>query len=222
MLNRGTGSTAELVGGGPNTFLHKADALFVSPFRFVRVLVRKPRVDGRTCAQVDPDWPKFSSHVFETMKIRLSLLSLLFGLAVGPALFAQDGPKEPTPGAEKEPETELGKKMEKISRAYKKLRREVSDATKNEDSLAQVAIIRENTNEALKLEPAKKADVPADAQEKFVADYHSKMKEFVAELDVLEAALKAGKNDEAAKAVEELGKLQKSDHKEFRRPPAKK
>ncbi len=156
------------------------------------------------------------------MKIRLSLLSLLFGLAFGPGLFAQDGPKEPPAGAEKEPETELGKKMEKISRAYKKLRREVSDATKNEDSLAQVAIIRENASEAVKLEPAKKEDVPADAQEKFVTEYHSKMKEFLAELDVLEAALKAGKNDEAAKSVEELGKLQKSNHKEFRRPPAKK
>ena len=44
----------------------------------------------------------------------------------------------------------------------------------------------------------------------------------LAELNVLEAALKAGNNEEAAKAVEELGKLQKSDHKEFRRPPAKK
>ena len=38
----------------------------------------------------------------------------------------------------------------------------------------------------------------------------------------LEAALKAGKNDEAAKICEELGAAQKEGHKDFKKPDAKK
>ena len=48
------------------------------------------------------------------------------------------------------------------------------------------------------------------------------MKEFIAKIDDLSAALKAGKNDVAAKLVAELAQAQKEGHKEFKKPEKKK
>ncbi len=120
-----------------------------------------------------------------------------------------------------EPDTELGKKMEDINGAWRKLRAQAGDATKNEDSLKQVAIIKAGMADASKLEPARKADVPPADQAKFVADYQAKMKEFMGEVDKLEALLKAGKNEEAVAQVKALGDMQKQDHKAFKKEKKK-
>ena len=53
----------------------------------------------------------------------------------------------------KEDQTELGGHMEKINGAFRKLRTSVKDATKNADSLAQVAILKENAEASLKSSP---------------------------------------------------------------------
>lgn len=155
------------------------------------------------------------------MKQRLFLLSVLLGFAISPILRAEDAPKAPAAAEDKEPDTELGKKMAKMNGAWRKVRRQVTDATKNESTLEQLAIVRANATDSLKDEPERKADVPAAEQAKFVADYQTKMKEFIADLDTLAAALKAGNNEEAGKIIEAIGKTQKADHKEFRRPPKK-
>jgi len=132
-------------------------------------------------------------------------------------------------GGEKEPQTELGGKMEKIGGAFRKLRKvdpatklaQIADPAKNEDSLKQIAIIKDNATAAAQLEPALKAKKPADEQEKFVAAFHDQMKNFLADIDSLEAAVKAGKNDEAAKLVDKLNDDQKKGHTDFRPPPKK-
>ena len=159
------------------------------------------------------------------MKVRFFLLPFFCGLALGPVLVAQDAPKDAPKAAsaaeDKEPDTELGKKMAKMNSAWRKVRRQVPDATKNADTLKQLAIVQAAATESLKEEPAKKADLPAAEQAKFVADYQAKMKEFISALDSLAAALTAGKNDEAVKLLESIGKTQKADHKEFRRPDKK-
>jgi cytochrome c556 len=152
------------------------------------------------------------------MKIRLLLLTLACGLVAAPIVRAEDGPPS---GRQKEPQTELGDHMEKISGAYRALRRQVADPTKNEDSLKRVATIRENATAALKLEPAKKADIPADQQAKFVDDFHAKMKDFLADVDKLDAAFKSGNNEEAAKLLQVLNKDQKDGHTEFQKKKKK-
>jgi len=48
------------------------------------------------------------------------------------------------------------------------------------------------------------------------------MKELIGQLEKLDAALKAGRNDEAAKLVTDLKATQKAGHKEFKRPDEKK
>lgn len=155
-----------------------------------------------------------------SMKIRLLSLTLICALVTMPALRAEDDATKKM--APKEDQTELGAKMEKISGAYRKLGRQIADATKNEDSLAQVVIIRDNAEAALKLEPAKKADLPADQQAKFVADYQTQMKKFIADAGKLADALKAGNNEEAAKVLQSLKTDQDDGHKDFRKKKAKK
>jgi hypothetical protein len=149
------------------------------------------------------------------MKNRFLSLALICGLALLPSLRAADAAPKGMSG--KEPDTELGDKMDKISAAYKKLGKQINDATKNEDSLAQVAIIHESVDAALKLEPAKKADIPAADQAKFVADYQTAMKAFLDQVVKLEAALKANDNATAAKILATFKGMEDDDHKEFRK-----
>jgi hypothetical protein len=118
-------------------------------------------------------------------------------------------------------ETELEGKMDTLNGAFRKLRRQVTDATKNAESLKLVAEIKAASEESVKLIPAKAADLPEDERAAFVSAYQTKMKEFFAKLGELEAALKAGQNEQAAKIVAALGDLQKDGHKTFKKPEQK-
>jgi len=144
------------------------------------------------------------------MKIRLLVFTVACALASGPAIIAQD-----------EPETELSKKMDKMGSAFRGLRRQIADSSKNADSLAKIKIMRENAEASAKLEPAMKADIPAAKQQKFVDDYRAKMKEFMGLLDKVEAALKANQNAEAEKLVGTIADHQKKSHKEFQKKSKK-
>jgi hypothetical protein len=149
------------------------------------------------------------------MKNRLLLLTAAFALAFSPIVQAQEKKSE-------EPETELGAKMEKMGGAFRALRRQIADPSKNQDSLAKIATIKQNAQAGLKLEPAKKAEIPAAQQAKFVADYQAKMKEFIALTEKVEAALKANNNEEAQKLLGAMGDAQKAGHKEFKKDDKKK
>ncbi len=145
------------------------------------------------------------------MKIRVLLFALACSLAASPAVRAAEAP-----------ETEMGAKMDKMSGAFRALRRQISDASKNADSLAKVATIKENAVASLKLEPAMKAEKPAAEQKKFVADYQAEMKKFIELCGKLEAALKANDNVLAAKLCGEMGDAQKAGHKVYKKDDKKK
>lgn len=145
------------------------------------------------------------------MKKRLLLLTAVLPLTFGLVVYAQD----------KKDETELGNKMDKMSSAFRPLRKQISDSSKNADSLAKVAVIKEQALASLKLEPVRKAEIPAAQQAKFVADYQAKMKEFVALTEKLEAALKANNNEEAQKLVGQLADAQKAGHNDFKKEKKK-
>ncbi len=144
------------------------------------------------------------------MKIRSLILTVVCALAVGVGAQAADT------------ETELAGKMDKMGSAFRALRRQAGDASKNADSLAKVAIIKQNAIASAKLEPVKKADLPAAQQKKFVADYQAKMKEFVMLAEKLEAAFKANNNAEAEKLIGQMADAQKAGHKEFQKKKDKK
>ena len=149
------------------------------------------------------------------MKNRLLIFTAVCALAFGLGVRAQDAKKD-------EPETELGQKMEKMSGAFRALRRQAGDASKNADSIAKVQALRQNAQAAIKLEPAKKSEIPAADQAKFVADYQAKMKELIELTNKLEAAFKANNNEEAQKILGTMGDAQKAGHKQFKKADKKK
>lgn len=142
---------------------------------------------------------------------RTSLLTALLALVVL-AL-----PVTPAVAQPPEPETELGNKMDELNRAFRQLKKQVADPAANASSLELVAKIIKASDASAAFDPAKTADLPEADRAKFVAAYKAKMKVFGEKLAKLEAALKAGKNDEAAAVVDELGAFQKESHKEFRK-----
>jgi len=162
------------------------------------------------------------------MNIRLPLFFLTLVLALAPALRADDAkpaaPAAPAAAKAKEAdddETELGDDMHKMSSAFKKLKKQVADPSKNAASLELVATMRQYAEASLKLTPAKADDIPATDRAKFESDFQAKIKSLLDEIGKLEAALKDNKNDEAQKIVAELGTIEKAGHKDFQRPKKK-
>jgi hypothetical protein len=146
------------------------------------------------------------------MKIRVLLFALISALAFAPVgLRAAD-----------DDQTELGAKMEKIGGAWRRVKAQITDASKNEDTLAKLATIKENMAAAAKLEPELAKSKSGAEKDKFVADYRAKMKEETEKLDKIIAAVKAGKNEDAAKLVGVVDQDQKDAHKAFKKPSKKK
>jgi hypothetical protein len=127
------------------------------------------------------------------------------------------GPATVVPATE-EKKTELELRMDRMGKAFRKLRKQVADPTQNASSLQLLSTMDDAMKEALDLTPAKADDVPADQRAKFVDDYKAGIKGMQDELAKLRAALTAGKNDDATKIVAEIFEQEKKDHKEFRRP----
>ncbi len=152
------------------------------------------------------------------MKTAFHVLALL---AACVCLHAESpAPSTPAPKAEHGQETELNDKMDEMRGAFKKLRSQIANPDANASSLQLVARLRTATEASIPLVPEKTQLIPEADREKFVAAYMAKMKDFLAEVQKLEIALQAGKNDEAATILARLGTMQKEGHREFR--PAKK
>jgi soluble cytochrome b562 len=120
-----------------------------------------------------------------------------------------------------EKHTALEDSMEKMNGAFRKLRRQVTDPTKNANSLELVANLRAASQKSIDLVPKLAAERPEAERPAFTAAYKKQMEEFVAALAPLEAALKAGNNAEAEKLVADLGARQKKGHKDFKKQEKK-
>lgn len=144
----------------------------------------------------------------------LACLTLAFSCCCLPPLCAE--PAAQASAAHDSDTTELGERMDEMRASFRKLRRQVADASANASSLDLVARLRKASEQSAALAPAKAATLPASERAAFVAEYANKMKDFIAEVDKLKAALEAGKNDEAVALVAKLESLQKSGHREFR------
>lgn len=117
-----------------------------------------------------------------------------------------------------EEHTELGEHMEKISGAFRRLKRQAPDASKNEDSLERVALIKAEAAAARKLTPALTAEKPEAERAEFVAGFRKGIGELLVHLDKVEAALKAGDNAAVVELVGRIDAFQKDSHKKFRKP----
>jgi len=160
------------------------------------------------------------------MKFSILSLSLLAVVLLRPVASAQDVPNaqtqsSPTPAAqapEKEKKTELELRMGRIGKAYRKLRKQVSDPSQNAASLELIATIQAAAQEAVQFTPAKAEDLPEDQRAKFTADFKAGINKLQDLFAKLKDAISADKNDEAVKIVADISALEKEDHKQFKRP----
>jgi soluble cytochrome b562 len=159
------------------------------------------------------------------MKIRCAFVLLLAVPATTTLLKADDQatvPPPPTavpaavPDADKK--TDLEVRMDKVGKAFRKLRKQVADPTQNASSLELLSKMQAAMKEAEALTPAKAQDLPEDQRAKFVEDFKSGIMAMEDEFAKLSDAITAGKNDDAVKIVAEIQDLEKKDHKEFKRP----
>jgi soluble cytochrome b562 len=145
--------------------------------------------------------------------MRRFLLLFIAALIALPAL-----PAGSLSASEKGKETELEKVMGQMNGAFRKLRRQVADASKNAESLQLVATVRKAAEDSITLVPALAADKPEADRPAFIAAYREQMRGFISALAPLETALKAGDNAKAEATLAELLALQKKGHKEYKKP----
>lgn len=127
-----------------------------------------------------------------------------------PAAFAAEGP-----------ESEMSESMEKMSGAFRRIRRMVSNADNNAEVLELLATLRTEAVASAKLIPLRAAEVPEAQRAKFVEDFKKRMAEFLATVEKTEAAIKARDNATAAALVNDLGAMQKAGHKDFKKDDKK-
>ena len=114
--------------------------------------------------------------------------------------------------------TLLGEQMETISKAFRSLRRQAKDASKNAESAALAGKMHKAAMEAIKHDPAWTEDQPAGEQAAFVKGFKKQMETFIAALADLEKAFKSGDNAKAEVIIGELRDLQKEGHKAYKAP----
>jgi soluble cytochrome b562 len=173
------------------------------------------------------------------MKTRTLFTSFVLALTLGSVAFAQGGPGGPGgggpgmggpggPGGPQAPKTDLEVQMGKINDAQGTPRNafgagnvaDLADAAKKDEALKRIAIIKEAATAAIKLAPKyTPAAITSDADKaKYVAEFQDTMKKFVAAVDALEVAVKAGKTAEAPGLWDAANKIHNDGHSTYRAP----
>ena len=137
------------------------------------------------------------------MKLK-SLLTLAFTMAFGfNVAFAA------------EEDTPLAKEMKTVNKSQRTLKRQVADASKKAENLELVATMKKGVAACLKLEPMKTKDVPAGEKAAYLQKYKAQMGDLGKTFDELDAAVQAGKVDDAKKSFEKLSEEKEKGHKDF-------
>ncbi len=123
--------------------------------------------------------------------------------------------------AEDKPASEMAESMEKISSAFRRVRRMVNSPESNAQVLELLATMRAEAVAAAKHKPMMTADIPEASRAKFVEDFNARMSEFIAAIEKTEAAIKAGNNAAAATLVSDMAAMQKAGHKDFKKDDKK-
>jgi hypothetical protein len=137
---------------------------------------------------------------------------------ITPARAAADTDHKPAARAEAHHggENPLHETMEAMGKAFKAIRGQVSDPTKNESTLQLVAELERHTLAAKSMTPRGAATRPTDERAKYLADFRTDLANVLRGELELEEALLDNKNDKAAEAVQTLADMMSEGHKEFR------
>ncbi len=141
--------------------------------------------------------------------VKIVLALSLFGW------LAQGGWQRAAADGDDHEESPLYESMEAIDGPYRKLRRQIGDASKNTESLKLLATIQKGALAAMGMVPSKAETLPRSERAAFVLAYKRKMLELLgATLDV-EAALLKPDNAAAKATYRKLGKLRREGHEAF-------
>ncbi len=136
------------------------------------------------------------------MKIK-ALLTLAATLALGfNAAFADD-------------DTPLAKNMSAMNKSLRTLKRQLADTSKKDENVAMVGKIKTSLDEAAKLEPKKTKDVPEAEKTAYIEKYKAQIADLKKTFDGIEAALKAGKPEDAKALFDKLAEQKEKGHKDF-------
>lgn len=108
--------------------------------------------------------------------------------------------------------------MEEMNAAFRRLSRQVNNPARNADSLELVSRLRVASEASMTFSPERSGDLSGEEREAFVKGYQRGMKLFLAEVQKLEGALKAGDNAAAADLVEALKEMRNEGHRRYKRP----
>ena len=112
-------------------------------------------------------------------------------------------------------ETELEKQMEVIDKGMKALRKLLKKPEENAASLKTIGDIKQAAAASKEQIPAMTATLPEGERKKFAEDYKKDMDAFIAEVDKLEAAVKANKNEDAVEIHKKLKEMEEAGHDKF-------
>ena len=140
-------------------------------------------------------------------KTAILFSTLLLGAALGTHATRAD-----------EKETPLGDKMKIISKSVKQLKNQITDPTQQQSSIALVQTAESAAKDARGLVPAKAASVPDADRPKFISDFQAQIDVLIKQFDTINAALAAGKYDDAQKAFNDLANIKRDGHKQFIKP----
>ena len=134
-------------------------------------------------------------------------LSLLFSAL--PKVSADEPASEKTP---------LESSMHRISSAFKELNADLKQPvdTSKDDYLKSAQVIRDESVKAHDLAPKMAATLPADQQPVFIAAYQKDMDKFTASVDLLIAAIRDGRWDDARTSLADLKQQEKDGHHAYR------
>ena len=136
------------------------------------------------------------------MKLRITLLSLSLVLS-STALFGEE-------------DTPLEKQMQILARGMKQLSVQISDSSKNQDSVALIESLKQAAGISKELKPRKTASIPQADQEQFLTAYKAQIAKLSDAFSQIEEAIKAGKNDQAKTVLATIGPIKKEGHSKFK------
>ena len=120
-----------------------------------------------------------------------------------------------TTTARAEEDTPLAKEMSAMNKSLRMLKRQMGDSSKKDENLGIVAKIKGNITAAMKLLPAKTKDVPEAEKTAYLEKYKAQLTDLNKTFEAIEAALKAGKVDDARAAFDKLSDQKEKGHKDF-------
>ena len=122
----------------------------------------------------------------------------------------------PTFSLRADDDTPLEKQMQIMARSMKQLSQQITDSTKQQESIMLLETLKKAASDSKGLDPRKTASIPQADREKFLTAYKAQMDKLSEAFNQIEEALKAGKYDQAKVQLATVGSIKKEGHSKFK------